>query len=329
MNACSALKTIVPDQVCAFVGTGDYVEIPPACTFFEGKPATYANLLAVLNQSDVKGLLPNGLTELEYLESSGTQWINTRMYLHGNSRVEFEATPLQRTYVNFFFDTTLTSSNEGKFGVSFGYNGGYSDTLYYRYGNEAGRYCSRFADGSSTTLALGQKYHFEMYDGVLYKNGSGITRAYNGAIPIPIQEFTSAGPCFLFCSYGTGYAIHKSIMRLYSFTVKENDALLLNLIPAIRNADGVVGMWDSVKGKFYTNAGTGTFGYRIEHTGETVKPMSLRDPYYTAPSGVYARPSGENELEIIADTEETAGDGWEWFANTAEAYEHFNITIPE
>lgn len=217
---------------------------------------------------------PTGYTALEYIESSGTQWINTRLYLHGNSRVEFEAMPLKRTYINFFFDTTLSSSNEGKFGLSFGYNGGYANTLYYRYGNEPGRYCSWVADGSSTTLTLGQKYHFEMYDGALYKNGSGVTRAHNGAMPMPIQEFTSAAPCYLFCSYGNQYAINCSIMQLYSFSVKENDVLLLNLIPSLRDSDGVVGMWDSVNDQFYTNSGQGTFGYKIKATGKVVAPKS-------------------------------------------------------
>lgn len=88
-------------------------------------------------------------------------------------------------------------------------------------------------------------------------------------------------------------------------------------------------MYDKVSKTFFGNQGTGTFGYRIKRTGETVAPMSRRDPYYTAPSGVYARKAGENALELVADTEETIGDGWEWFANTAEAYEHFGITEQE
>ena len=103
----------------------------------------------------------------------------------------------------------------------------------------------------------------------------------------------------------------------------------MNLIPALRNSDGVPGMFDTVSKTFYTNVGTGTFGYRVKQTGEVVSPMSLRDPYRVAPSGVYARKVSETELEIVADTEETSGDGWEWFANTGEAYEHFGIIMSE
>lgn len=84
-------------------------------------------------------------------------------------------------------------------------------------------------------------------------------------------------------------------------------------------------MFDKISKTCFYNSGSGTFGYRIKTTGATSAPMSLRDPYYTAPSGVHARLVAENQLEILADTEEPTGDGWERFANTAEAYEHFGI----
>ncbi len=87
-------------------------------------------------------------------------------------------------------------------------------------------------------------------------------------------------------------------------------------------------MYDKVSRTCFYNAGSGSFGYRIKRTGETVAPMSLRDPWRVAPSGVYARVNGENELELVADTDETTGEGWEWFANTAEAYARFGI-VPE
>lgn len=104
---------------------------------------------------------------------------------------------------------------------------------------------------------------------------------------------------------------------------------LIELIPALRNSDGVAGMFDRVSKQFFVNQGTGTFGYRIKRGGAPVAPMSLRDPHRVAPSGVYARLIAENELEVLADTEETTGDGWEWFPTTAEAYEHFGITEQE
>ena len=270
--------------------------------------------------------LPVGFTELEYLESSGTQWINTRLYLHGNSRVEFEAMPLKRQYTNFFFDTRRNTVSTGMFGLTYGYNGAHSNTMRIVYGDQY-RYIDRFKDGSSGVLALGEKYSFLIDRGLTYKNGSPVSR-YLESTGIQEQSFTSTLPCYLFASEGNG-AVSKFTMRMYSFSVKENDELLLKLIPALRKADGVAGMFDAVSKTFYTNAGSGVFGYRIKRTGETHAPFSLRDPWRVAPSGVYARVADEKELEVQADTEETTGEGWEWFANTAEAFEHFGIVPQE
>lgn len=124
-----------------------------------------------------------------------------------------------------------------------------------------------------------------------------------------------------------GHRPFKSV-RVYSFKVSQGSSITCDLVPYL-TADGTPCMYDKVSGQCFYNAGTGTFGYRVKTTGATHAPMSLRDPYYTAPSGVYARPSGENQLEILADTEEPTGDGWEWFANTGEAYEHFGIKQEE
>ena len=51
----------------------------------------------------------------------------------------------------------------------------------------------------------------------------------------------------------------KFIGRLYSFSILENGESIRNFIPAKRNKDNVIGMYDVIEGKFYTNAGTGTF----------------------------------------------------------------------
>ncbi|MBR5879479.1 MAG: hypothetical protein IKY91_07965 [Akkermansia sp.] len=124
--------------------------------------------------------------------------------------------------------------------------------------------------------------------------------------------------------------------RVYAFECWQSGQLAMRLIPALRKTDRAPGMWDSVSKTFFENKGSGRFGYRIKATGTVVVPNATpyslrapRDPYYVAPSGVYARKVGENELEFLADTEETTGEGWVWFSNTGEAYAHFGITEQE
>ena len=48
--------------------------------------------------------------------------------------------------------------------------------------------------------------------------------------------------------------------KIYSASYSANGTLLCDLVPCYRKSDNVIGMYDKVSRKFYTNAGTGTFG---------------------------------------------------------------------
>ena len=58
-------------------------------------------------------------------------------------------------------------------------------------------------------------------------------------------------------SYPEGYVL--ASMRLYSCKIYNNEKIIRNFIPCYRKTDGVVGVYDLVEKKFYTNLGTGTF----------------------------------------------------------------------
>lgn len=51
----------------------------------------------------------------------------------------------------------------------------------------------------------------------------------------------------------------KRDMYLYSFKIGEGQTLLHELVPAERQSDGELGLYDTITEKFYPNAGTGTF----------------------------------------------------------------------
>ena len=57
--------------------------------------------------------------------------------------------------------------------------------------------------------------------------------------------------------YGDGSKLWK--FTVYSFKIWTNDALVRDFIPCYRKADSVIGLYDLVNSQFYTNAGTGTF----------------------------------------------------------------------
>jgi hypothetical protein len=142
-------------------------------------------------------------------------------------------------------------------------------------------------------------------------------------LPEVTGDFTAERTCWVFAR-NTSSTPTKFVGKIFAFEIAGQDNM--KLIPALRNADGVPGMFDTVSKQFFENAGTGVFGYRVKGAPAA---FSLRDPHRVAPSGVYARKAGENELEIVADTDDVTGDGWEWFANTGEAYDTYGIVIQD
>ncbi len=275
-------------------------------------------LRLTLLQGVAGGLLPRGFTELEYLESSGTQYINTGIVTDG-------------TYTIF---TTLRGKNQGSSNHSYGWRYDNSSSMAERFKGStywliAFRYnwggviqepqldSSQVHDyiateGQTTIIVDGKSFRLNALNTRLIDTSNPNNKTY-----------------YLFATNGGG----KGIVCFYSFRMQDGAGnTALDLIPVL-DAEGTPCMYDRVSKLRFYNSGTGTFGYRIKRTGETVAPMSLRDPWRVAPSGVYARRAGENELEVLADTEREADaaeqSGYTWFANTAEAYEHFGITQDE
>lgn len=53
----------------------------------------------------------------------------------------------------------------------------------------------------------------------------------------------------------------KSSMRMYKYKIWDNNILVRNFVPVIRKLDSVAGMYDIVTKQFFENQGTGTFNY--------------------------------------------------------------------
>lgn len=259
-------------------------------------------------------VLPSGYTALDYLESSGTQFLDTG--LRGcdlSSRVECKAV------LNAYKPSLRLFQGQG-FACASNRIGSNDCYVLLPVGDNMRK--------SGYTPSLGTQetsYYVHITNGVIEINGQSFTADELSGASASQNNASGDTLKILAFSDGTSYQSSWWVGKLYSFSARLQNGEV-RFIPALRNADGVPGMWDTVSKTFFTNAGSGTFGYRVTRTGETVTPMALRDPYRVAPSGVYARKASETELEIIADTEETTGDGWEWFTDTAAAYEHFSIT---
>lgn len=196
---------------------------------------------------DVIPLLPSGYTQVDYIQSTGTQYIDTGLFPDSNLKVE---TKIEVTSTNqdiTVFGSSLTSSGGSSLGGYYHLTP-YSNKWYYGANNSEG-------NGGSYSATVGTQYEiiFNDEDGGIKINGTSIA-SNKTFVGINNSTLTIA-------RRGTASNIRFGRFKYFYFKIynKDTNALVRDYIPCYRNSDNEVGMYDLVNNVFYTNAGTGTF----------------------------------------------------------------------
>ena len=196
----------------------------------------------------VADTLPAGYTELEYIEGTGTQYITTDVIANQNTSAEIKFVPTSVYKSNGVFGAR-TSKTSNAFNI---WEPGTEGVIIANYNNKG-------AVLSNVTSVLNETY-------VVYLSSTRFSVNNNTVSISNTESFSTPGGLQLFNIYGGNCSTTTSSVdgnrifsgKVYYFKVWQGDSLTLNLIPA-KNSSGVVGMYDTVSGNFFTNAGTGTF----------------------------------------------------------------------
>lgn len=202
--------------------------------------------------------LPEGYTELEYIESTGTQWIDTGVKFLFGDEFYFDFMPLSNS---------VSSENKGYgAGINIGtdnitgggrINGG-SMVMWVIGGNatltpsipSASRLNKRYIENWEITSGV--------LSGTLTEYETGIEHTFSASRTQFSSSYTSGNNLYLFRDNSTTYAF-PSATRLYATWLKRlNGEFAFNLVPA-KNSEDVVGLYDTVSNTFITNSGTGAF----------------------------------------------------------------------
>lgn len=194
------------------------------------------------------GRIPSEYQEVEYLQDSGSQYINTGV---PNSSAITVVEEKQFTGSVDALSGIDYTGNPTYYRFKWGTNSdGY---LYYGYGT------SNYA--STTRPDTTKWYRFTM--------GYGNQKIEDVATGTVIKSSTAT-----MSEYHSTYCIHLfAVMNTYynridnatggnksrSCKIYNNSVLIRDLVPCYRKSDNEPGMYDLVNGTFYTNAGSGTF----------------------------------------------------------------------
>lgn len=198
--------------------------------------------------------LPSGYTQLEYIESSGTQYIDTGITISSTTYKQLRFV-LDNEYLSFDGSYWLVNGCSGN-GVVYYFGAATGGAIYYGNGT-----ADISANGTASTGR--QTIEFDPTNG-RYVFGS--TLSLTG---LTFNAPTGSSNFHLF-AYNKGSASDCHTERIYSCQIYSQGSLVRNFIPAERISDSVIGLYDTVNSVFYTNAGTGNF-----IAGSPVEPLSL------------------------------------------------------
>ena len=206
--------------------------------------------------------LPDGYVEGQWIESSGTQWIDTQLCPNCTDKVEVKFMLPRQSSANAFLYCARGVNNANTF------------TCLKTSENKLR------LDRKDDAVGLSEKLSAQV-DHVLTVDGNDQSYCLDDN-PITCKttaDFTPGGDFVLF----GGYSGDKTVVsncgsyRLYSFRVTAADGTVrADLVPCVRENDGAVGLYDLARMSFYGSSGSGTLSFRRRYPLERLPSGYLK-----------------------------------------------------
>lgn len=206
--------------------------------------------IEISHQQEPSSPLPDGYTLLEYIESTGTQYIDTEFKPTGNSRVVCDI-QLSGTRV-WLYGARHTATDRTFMTVAMTDN-----------------YRSDYNNSYSLNIP------YDMTDRVTIDKNKGSMTIGTQTVSYEDADFSCAYNLYIFAGNSAGVPSTFSSMKLFYCKVYDNDVLVRDYVPC-QGPSGDIGLYDTENNQFYGNAGTGTFVAGPEITPE---PGEVLDPY--------------------------------------------------
>ena len=257
------------DQAIGIYDTvsGDFLTTPSGTgTFTAGNPvATY--------------------TELEYIESSGTQYIDTGFSPDANTRVDWKGQLISGDS-GVLLGARVAGSNPGRFfplafstGTNYRTTFGGNDVMVS--GDTSTVYTGSFRPAESKSIINGTTYSFVS----------------------PNFSKTESNNLLLFGVSGYGVQYYLSTGKIWYVKIWDDGMLVRDLVPAKRDSDGRIGMFDNVSRAFFDNVASSS----VNFIGGTVCPAGQNQITYTSATGTVSQNGTPTPANPITPTFYTQG----------------------
>lgn len=244
------------------------------------------------------GGLPEGYEQLDYICSTGAQYLNTGYAPASTDKIEMKLHLFGFYAGQCAFCARGTSATDKSFSAFFTYTGKLSG-----YDNDPVRMCFGFAYNNATSYVGNPESH---KDHTIVADGNAASWAVNGEelLAKPSASFTAGGPLVLAASYtmksgvAQGFGSYATC-RIYFCKVTDKDGnVKVDLVPC-KNDSNVLGLYDLQRNQFYPSDSGTAFVEEITSedwylkssaTANNIFSADLAPTYWTNSSG--AAPSG-------------------------------------
>lgn len=181
--------------------------------------------------------LPAGYQELEYIQSTGTQYIDTDYIANQNTIYKFEFEQAE-------YNGNITLGNQGTGSTNTHRIFLTAGKIYLDIFGSQSRLNKDFTDLLNVyhNWEIGNRYVKDLDTEEYLLQSTKVT------------DFTAIDNTYI-CGKASGL----SKLKIYGLKIYENETLIKNFIPCYRKSDNSVGIYDIVGKKFYGNSGTGEF----------------------------------------------------------------------
>ncbi len=206
---------------------------------------------------DIRGSrLPDGYMEVEYIESSGTQAIDTGVKLVASLKITMDIWPVIEPTIRYLFNYYASSGS----GASTYYDVCYMLTYQSGSYNRLRAQFERYKVNADQHMVEFQNF-----------NPGRIIVAIDGANQITSlneeskvltgsTSFGSSINSITLLAAAPTNKINNTAAKLYACQISVNGEMVRDFVPCVRQEDNAAGLYDLVEGKFYANStGTGEF----------------------------------------------------------------------
>lgn len=184
--------------------------------------------------------------KLEYIQASGTQYINTGHKASQATKTEMLVETINLTGTFVPFGSRGYYSNDYIIGIN------YTSKNYIQYNTNTAIYTS---DGSSSVLLNTlMTVSLDNTKGRITYNNTNIDMT-----PIDTGSFSCPVNLYLGCLNDNGTIKYAQAYKLYSCKIYDGATLIRDYIPVKRKSDNAICLYDKISEEFFTNAGSGVF----------------------------------------------------------------------